>query len=204
MIKRALFIYLLVSILTACAGTNIVSTGDKFDAADKDGLLIVGLANEPSNGRMHSLIWRPFDMDTNTYTGGFFSPVASMLPGSMSLMSPGVSRNYIIHRVPAGTYALLLAEGVYGQFGLTTMKYRIIFRPRTVAVRIDPGEIVYVGDFVFAIGPGDSFRPFRDKFRYTGPNLAAVQEKLKSYPNIDGPLIYRKPRKVEIKEPADS
>lgn len=201
--KRMLCLCLLVLSVAACSGTNLMSTGEKFDQTSKDGVLIVGLANSPSNGQTHSINWQPVDPATNTFTGGLFGTLVSSRLMPLSFFAQDVESDYFIHRVPAGTYAIFDAQGVYGQVGMTTLAYRIRFKPTTLAVRVNPGEIVYVGNFVIAMGPGSHPSQFRNLFHYAGPDMEAVRIKLKEFPNVKGPLIYRKPFKVRIGQPGD-
>lgn len=97
--------------------------------------------------------------------------------------------------------------GTYGHFGYTTLDYNFRFRPHTIAIKIGPGEIVYVGNFVVAAWAKSKGlfkgRELHRDFHYIGADLPAAQEKLKAYQNVTGTVIYRKPESIELKLPVE-
>jgi hypothetical protein len=199
--KKWLSLCLLLLSLTACGTTHQLGVSDKFGEKSPDSVLIIGLANRPYNGHHHGLFWQSIDPATGMFDGKngdatFVSKLSSW---------QGEDVVYFIHRLPPGTYAIDRMFGGYAQVGYTTMMYDLRFRPSTMAVTVEPGEIVYAGDFIIAAW-GEStgfFKPlkFKRTFKHADGDIEAVQEKLKAYSGVSGDVVRRKPEKIVLKLP---
>lgn len=199
---RLIGICLAVLVLAGCGSTQQLGVSEKFAASSPDALLIVGYANRPWNGSNHGLRWQAIDPETGTFVNTEESAFVSTLSSWQ-----GESVVYFIHRVPPGTYALDRMFGVDAQVGNIVYTYNVRFRPTTSAVQVAAGEIVYVGDFQVSAGimPQGLFKAVkRDRsFKYTGYNITEVRKKLEAYPNVSGDVVYRKPRRVELRLPVE-
>jgi len=198
-------------VLHGCSGAyNTAGSNVSLEQDEEQAVVVLSVRTNAYKLTDITMNWREYDPAI-----GFFkdSPAGAFSAGrhygylGVESSSPMQKAEYLVYKVKSGYYAL-----DSNKVRTYKLSYNIKLRPTTLMFRVKPGEVLYIGDYLL-----HSPKTVRDtllvrnfviydyrntKLQFEGRNDDAVKAALaENYSNLEGPVVFRKPAKVEMKLP---
>lgn len=199
MIRARLLLLLWPLLLSACGGTNVIDSDATFvGGSSEDSLVVMGIMATDWKAWLYTIDWRRQDAASAALKPGV-PPGISVGNVSPEIYAKDEERDprFLIFRVPPGTYALHSSVVIQQTYFQVT--YSAIYRPMTVAFTASPGQILYIGNFIFVV-PDNGFLggPQGTRLAYFGSNIDAARKALADYPNVTGDIVAQRPSPLRM------
>jgi len=183
----------LAAAVSACAGGDSLGTGTTFSqASSKDALVVMGVRMSRTYAINYKVQWIPFNRETGDYSNDGRPVINAGLSGFRVIAEKGYSAaKYVVFRAKPGAYLLRSSTATAGRNVFTT-----IYRPRTLSFDVAKSEILYIGDYVFAVSVR-SKSVTSVRMRYAGRSDERAKQALSQYSKVTGQMVYFKPLPVD-------